>query len=143
MQYTQELDSFTKALLHNFRESLDNQSFLPKLILIIFISHFVSRESIDAYTIAAAPIYGSLRDVLSVSFTGGDGQSNYDLNEKAPLLSDLEKDKGDQCGILESQTSCLCRTSLHEKHAGELPISQGCTFMQTLFNGNLLSEYLC
>ncbi|KAL8095257.1 amino acid transporter AVT1A-like [Apium graveolens] len=95
------------------------------------------KESIDAYTIAAAPIYGSFRDVLNTSFTGGDldGQSNYDLNEKAPLLSDLENNKGDQCGILQAQTSCLCRTSLHEKHAGELPISQGCTFTQTLFNG--------
>lgn len=113
-------------------------------IIDFFFLNFCSRESIDAYTIAAAPIYGSLRDVLNISFTGGDvdGQSKYDLNEKAPLLSDLEKDKGDRCGILESQTSSLCRTSLHEKHAGEHPISQGCTFMQTLFNGNLLSEYL-
>ncbi|KAK1366008.1 Amino acid transporter antl3 [Heracleum sosnowskyi] len=88
------------------------------------------KESIDAYTIAAAPIYGSFRDVLNISFRGGDvdGQSNYDLNEKSPLLSDLEKNKGDRYG-LQSQTS------LHEKHAGELPISQGCTFMQTVFNG--------
>ncbi|KAL1813484.1 hypothetical protein ACET3Z_023549 [Daucus carota] len=95
------------------------------------------KESIDAYTISAAPGFGSFRDAFNSSFTGGDmdNQSNFDLDERAPLLSDLEKNKVDQCRILQSQTSCLCMTSMHKKHAGELPISQGCTFLQTLFNG--------
>lgn len=71
-----------------------------------------------------------------------DSHGYLDANGKVPLLSDSENKyrKGDQHGSLQPQLSWLGKASLHEKSAGELPISQECSFIQTVFNGRILIE---
>ncbi|CAH9102557.1 unnamed protein product [Cuscuta europaea] len=73
------------------------------------------RETMDSFTIAAPPNLGLLRRGLSSSV------SPYDKN-KSFFISD-------------EKTQFLSGASIHEKLPGELPLSHGCSFIQTVING--------
>lgn len=73
-------------------------------------------------------------------------RSSVDIDEnKSPLLpeygSRYQKEDYDKLSKMSSRTSAL--GSLHEHLAGELPIGQGCTFTQTVFNGEHIFMKLC
>lgn len=65
-----------------------------------------------------------------------ESQGNLDANGKIPLLSDYSK--GELCGSSQKPLSWLDKASLHGMSAGELPISQECSFTQTIFNGMIV-----
>ncbi|XP_021744595.1 amino acid transporter AVT1A-like [Chenopodium quinoa] len=94
------------------------------------------RETTDSYTLAASPGFGLLgRTPSLISFRS---RSNIDDDgNKTPLLSEhgsrYQKEDYDKLSKVSSRISAL--GSLHEHLAGELPIGQGCTFTQTVFNG--------
>ncbi|KAF7819093.1 amino acid transporter AVT1A-like [Senna tora] len=87
------------------------------------------RETIDSYTIAASPNLGAVLRTPSLIYSSvvNFSKSSLSLDGKAPLLSDQEDAK--------TQSSWLERVSLHKQLTGELPISYGCSFTQTVFNG--------
>ncbi|KAK3009925.1 hypothetical protein RJ639_011032 [Escallonia herrerae] len=87
------------------------------------------RETIDSYTITASPNFGILRRA---------SRSSLDIEStKTPFLSEYEKvyQKEDLDRVLRAQSSLSQKASLHEQLTGELPISRGCSFTQTIFNG--------
>ncbi|KNA11890.1 hypothetical protein SOVF_130730, partial [Spinacia oleracea] len=91
------------------------------------------RETTDSYTLAASPGFALLGRSPSMR-----SRSSVDIDEnKSPLLpeygSRYQKEDYDKLSKMSSRTSAL--GSLHEHLAGELPIGQGCTFTQTVFNG--------
>ena len=55
-----------------------------------------------------------------------------DLDGKTPLLSQEELDR-----ISRTQSSWSDKAALHKQLTGELPIGRGCSFTQTVFNGEL------
>ncbi|KAL5546603.1 hypothetical protein UlMin_006290, partial [Ulmus minor] len=93
------------------------------------------KETTDSYTIAASPNLVNLGRVSSIIYSsfGGQSKQNLDLDGRAPLLSDRASQKSD----LDSRThsSWSDKVSLHRQLTGELPIGQGCSFTQTIFNG--------
>ncbi|KAH9621057.1 hypothetical protein KSS87_011838 [Heliosperma pusillum] len=88
------------------------------------------RETTDSYTIAASPGFSLLGRSPSLTLRS---RSIIEHDGKAPLLSDYEREEYDKLAKIPSRTSAL--GSLHEHLAGELPIGQGCSFTQTVFNG--------
>uniref|UniRef100_A0A803MJ73 Amino acid transporter transmembrane domain-containing protein n=1 Tax=Chenopodium quinoa TaxID=63459 RepID=A0A803MJ73_CHEQI len=102
----------------------------------LLCSHVFDRETTDSYTLAASPGFGLLgRTPSLISFRS---RSNIDDDgNKTPLLSEhgsrYQKEDYDKLSKVSSRISAL--GSLHEHLAGELPIGQGCTFTQTVFNG--------
>ncbi|KAL6988005.1 Amino acid transporter avt1a [Sarracenia purpurea var. burkii] len=93
----------------------------------------------DSYTIAASPNFGTLRHGSSVRYSGVDIgiKNSLDLGSKAPLLSEYEKifQKEDLDRLSRKQSSWSDKVSLYEQLTGEFPISHGCSFTQTIFNG--------
>ncbi|ESQ52838.1 hypothetical protein EUTSA_v10016504mg [Eutrema salsugineum] len=83
------------------------------------------RETTDSYTIAASPIFGSLRS--NPSFYR-QSRSNLDVESKAPLLPE-RNEESDKASATQSVWS-------HKgSFAEELPIGgYGCSFTQTIFN---------
>ncbi|KAG7570017.1 Amino acid transporter transmembrane domain [Arabidopsis thaliana x Arabidopsis arenosa] len=83
------------------------------------------RETTDSYTIAASPIFGSLRS--NPSFYRA-SRSNLDVESKAPLLPERHEDS-DKASATQSAWS-------HKgSFADELPIGgYGCSVTQTIFN---------
>ncbi|XP_024016975.1 amino acid transporter AVT1A isoform X1 [Morus notabilis] len=96
------------------------------------------KETIDSYTIAASPNFGSslghVRSIIYSSF-GGHSKDSLDLDGKSPLLSDKSYQKSDLDRISRTQSSWSEKSHLHKQLTGELPIGQGCSFTQTIFNG--------
>ncbi|KAF8089177.1 hypothetical protein N665_0514s0007 [Sinapis alba] len=84
------------------------------------------RETTDSYTIAASPIFGSLRS--NPSFYR-QSRSNLDVESKAPLLPE-RNEESDKASVTQSVWS-------HKgSFAEELPIGgYGCSVTQTIFNG--------
>ncbi|PON38833.1 Amino acid transporter, transmembrane domain containing protein [Trema orientale] len=95
------------------------------------------KETIDSYTIAASPNFGSLGHVRSLIYSsfGGHSKSSLDSETKFPLLSDRISSKGDSGRISRTQSSWSDKEQLKKQLTGELPIGQGCSFTQTVFNG--------
>ncbi|KAK6944452.1 Amino acid transporter, transmembrane domain [Dillenia turbinata] len=96
------------------------------------------RETTDSYTISASPGFGILRRRTSKSsYQDITSRSNLDLDTKFPLLTDYEKtqQKENLDRISRMQPSWSATCSSYEQHPGELPISHGCSFAQTIFNG--------
>ncbi|KAL6337035.1 hypothetical protein AAG906_036349 [Vitis piasezkii] len=75
------------------------------------------RETTDSYTIAASPNFGILGSSLGLR------RSSLDIFTK-------NTDR-----ISRTQLSLSEKASFHEQLTGELPISHGCSFTQTVFNG--------
>ncbi|XP_010554769.1 PREDICTED: vacuolar amino acid transporter 1 [Tarenaya hassleriana] len=83
------------------------------------------KETTDSYTIAASPIFGSLK---SFSSFHRNSKSSLDLDTKSPLLPENTEDV-DRISVTQSAWS-------HKgSFAEELPIGRGCSFTQTIFNG--------
>ncbi|KAF7148901.1 hypothetical protein RHSIM_Rhsim03G0039800 [Rhododendron simsii] len=96
-------------------------------------------ETTDSFTITASPIFGTLRRLSSVRYSGydSDSKSSLDLETKTPLLPEYEKSfrKEDSGRISRAQSSWSDKAPLHKQFTGEFPISNGCSFTQTIFNG--------
>ncbi|KAH0878058.1 hypothetical protein HID58_065452 [Brassica napus] len=86
----------------------------------------LNRETTDSYTIAASPIFGSLRS--NPSFYR-QSRSNLDVESKAPLLPE-RNEESDKTSVTQSVWS-------HKgSFAEEFPIGgYGCSVTQTIFNG--------
>ncbi|KAK6942178.1 Amino acid transporter, transmembrane domain [Dillenia turbinata] len=94
------------------------------------------RDTIDSYTIAASPALGILHCRASKSsYQDITSRGNLDLDAKLPLLTDYEKipQKENLDRISKMQSSWSAMHSSYEH--GESPISHGCSFAQTIFNG--------
>ncbi|KAK9921815.1 hypothetical protein M0R45_030311 [Rubus argutus] len=97
------------------------------------------RETMDSYTIAASPNFGNLGFLQSSSYSSFNIKSNVDLDAKSPLLSASEseyisqKRDWDRSSIAQSIWSQ--KSALNQQLTGELPITHGCSFTQTVFNG--------
>lgn len=98
---------------------------------------YLGRETTDSYTIAASPSFGGLGHVRSLIYSsfGGLSKSSLDSETKFPLLSDRVSQKGDSGGISRIPSSWSDKTPLNKQFTGELPIGQGCSLTQTIFNG--------
>nr|GLL24524.1 vacuolar amino acid transporter 1-like [Ipomoea trifida] len=100
------------------------------------------REATDIFSIAATPNMTSVIRGASI-FSSFDFTShgNLDATGKVPLLPDLEKvfqrrDSARPSRVPSRvQPSFSQRSTLHKQPTGELPISYGCTLVQTIFNG--------
>nr|XP_009774973.1 PREDICTED: uncharacterized protein LOC104224942 [Nicotiana sylvestris]XP_009774974.1 PREDICTED: uncharacterized protein LOC104224942 [Nicotiana sylvestris]XP_009774975.1 PREDICTED: uncharacterized protein LOC104224942 [Nicotiana sylvestris] len=96
------------------------------------------RESMDIYTIAASPNFGSFQPVASFKYSTSDisSQNNLVWSVKTPLLSIDGKShqKSDLDVPGRSQASWPEKVS-SRMITGELPISHGCSLVQTIFNG--------
>lgn len=94
------------------------------------------RETLDPYTIAASPAFGMLGRTPSLRFLGTDKSGSLDLDEKAPLLSD--DDRSFQIADVEklsrAQSALSEKSHLSRHFTEELPIGQGCSWTQTVFN---------
>uniref|UniRef100_A0A7C9EC17 Amino acid transporter transmembrane domain-containing protein n=1 Tax=Opuntia streptacantha TaxID=393608 RepID=A0A7C9EC17_OPUST len=87
-----------------------------------------------SYTLAASPAFGYLgRTPISGVLRN---RSNMDVT-KTPLLADQENSYLKiECGNVSKASSRISiLASLHEHLTGELPIGEGCSFTQTVFNG--------
>ncbi|XP_062111968.1 amino acid transporter AVT1A isoform X2 [Humulus lupulus] len=93
------------------------------------------KETIDSHIIS--PNFGSLGHVRSLIYSsfGGHSKSSLDSETRLPLLSDRISQKGDSGRISRTQSSWSDKTQLNKQLTGELPIAQGCSFTQTVFNG--------
>ncbi|XP_057249159.1 amino acid transporter AVT1A [Beta vulgaris subsp. vulgaris] len=94
------------------------------------------RETTDSYTLAASPGFALLGRTSSMLSARSRSSLDNDGN-KAPLLPDhgskYQVEDYDKLSKVSSRVSAL--GSLHEHLGGELPIGQGCSFTQTVFNG--------
>lgn len=97
---------------------------------------FFCRETTDSYTLAASPGFALLGRTSSMLSARSRSSLDIDGN-KAPLLPDhgskYQVEDYDKLSKVSSRVSAL--GSLHEHLGGELPIGQGCSFTQTVFNG--------
>lgn len=93
------------------------------------------RETTDSYTIAASPYFGTLGPSPSIKYSSFHSQdrNNLDLDARYPFLSDYEKEELDR--ISRTRSSLSEKISFHKQLTGELLISHGCSFTQTIFNG--------
>ncbi|KAI8562489.1 hypothetical protein RHMOL_Rhmol03G0040300 [Rhododendron molle] len=114
------------------------QSYRYAMSYIIF-SDRTLRETTDSFTITASPIFGTLRRLSSIRYSDCDidSKSSLDLEIKTPLLPEYEKSfrKEDSGRISRTQSSWSDKAPLHKQFTGEFPISNGCSFTQTIFNG--------
>ncbi|GAB4843941.1 hypothetical protein Ancab_013905 [Ancistrocladus abbreviatus] len=99
------------------------------------------RETTNSLTIAASPAFGVLGTSPGVrdSYINPDiySRSNLDLDGKVPLLPEHGKltQKEDIVGVSTAWSTYSTKSGLHEHLTGELPLGQGCSLMQTVFNG--------
>ncbi|CAA0829835.1 Transmembrane amino acid transporter family protein [Striga hermonthica] len=89
------------------------------------------RETTDFYSIAASPNFGTL---FRSSAIGSSAMINQnDLNDRMPLIADYKR------GYREEHFERLKTPSLlsvsSSMPTGEFPLSHGCSFVQTIFNG--------
>lgn len=115
-----------------------NFSFVPRSRLIK--NYFFGRETVDSYTIAASPYFGNLGPLgssIRYSSFGSDTKSNVDLDATSRLLSDHEivNERNELDRISRTQSSWSDKAPFLKQLTGELPIGQGCSFTQTVFNG--------
>ncbi|KAF8392948.1 hypothetical protein HHK36_021188 [Tetracentron sinense] len=104
------------------------------------VKFLCGRKATDSYTITASPNFGILHRAPNIRYSSSDigTKSSLDLDAKSPLLSDFERvyQKEDSDKILRTRSLWSEeKGSLHEQLNGDLPIGQGCSFTQTVFNG--------
>ncbi|XP_022882712.1 amino acid transporter AVT1A-like isoform X2 [Olea europaea var. sylvestris] len=97
------------------------------------------RETIDSYTIAASPKFGTLELGSSNRY------SPFEVNNSSYSHSDVTKsllpekatgeEKDNEGGISIARLSSSEKAPLHEQLTGEFPVSHGCSLIQTIFNG--------
>lgn len=96
-----------------------------------FDAFLFGRETTDSYTLAASPNFGNrlghVRSIIYSSF-GGHSKDSVDLDAKSPFLVDR---------ISGIQSSWSGKSHVSTQLTGELPIGHGCSFTQTVFNGQL------
>nr|XP_027072232.1 amino acid transporter AVT1A-like isoform X1 [Coffea arabica] len=95
------------------------------------------KETTDFYSIAASPNFGNLRLISGAFYPDGSSQNSLDISGKTPLLSEYKNinQKGEVDRISARQSSWLEKSSVYRQLTGELPIGQGCSLTQTIFNG--------
>lgn len=93
----------------------------------------------DSYTISMSPNFGILgpSPIRSI-FESNYSKSNYGVDVRSLLLANFEannqKDDPARMSRLHSAVSARS-TSIYSQATGEFPISYGCSFTQTVFNG--------
>lgn len=108
---------------------------------LLFILHCFpfGREATDSYTIIPSPNFGMFRVPSILQTSLQNLSSSLDMDAKAPLLSDQggahQNEDFDKISRIQSLRSE--RASFSKQLTGELPISRGCSFTQTIFNGSL------
>ncbi|KAL3623727.1 hypothetical protein CASFOL_032543 [Castilleja foliolosa] len=92
------------------------------------------RETTDIYSIAASPSFGTF---FGISGAGSSAISQNDLNDRMPFLSDYNKKGNYSEGFSRFRTPSVLseKASLYKQQTGEFPVSYGCSFVQTIFNG--------
>ncbi|KAK1366001.1 hypothetical protein POM88_041562 [Heracleum sosnowskyi] len=95
------------------------------------------REATDSYTIAFSPNFGLItrssffrQSTHSISAT-----TIFDNDYKTPLMGENEDIYKKEDSDRISRSSWLEKSSLREGSVEEPPVSQGCSFIQTVFNG--------
>ncbi|XP_030484485.2 amino acid transporter AVT1A [Cannabis sativa] len=93
------------------------------------------KETIDSHIIS--PNFGNLEHVRSIIYSsfGGHSKASLDSENRLPLLSDRISQKDDSGRISRTPSSWSDKTQVNKQLTGELPIGQGCSFTQTVFNG--------
>lgn len=105
-----------------------------------FPCHLSGRESIDPYTISVSPGFGTLGRSSSLRYSvlhSSFSKSHLEADASAPLLPDygIHHHKEDYARISRFLSSFSAKSSICRQPTGELPISHGCSFIQTVFNG--------
>ena len=98
-------------------------------MLCVFGFFFVcDRETVDSYTIAASPNVGAavLRTPSLIYSSFVRSKSSLSFDGRTPLISEQDL----------SKKSWLERLSFQKQFTGEIPLGQGCSLTQTVFNGN-------
>ncbi|KAH6779624.1 Transmembrane amino acid transporter family protein [Perilla frutescens var. hirtella] len=97
------------------------------------------RETTDPYSISVSPNFGTLKHRSSSRYSFSEVNNNDYLQSdaKRSLLSKEVsfEEKYDTESISVARLSWSEKASLHEQLTAELPISHGCSFSQTIFNG--------
>ncbi|XP_030519983.1 amino acid transporter AVT1A [Rhodamnia argentea] len=96
------------------------------------------RETTDSYTISLSPNLGFLVRSPSIRYSSCDNgfpKSNVDAGSRSPLLTEESKHPKEEDVISRAQSSYSAKSSYHQQLTGELPISHGCSFTQTVFHG--------
>ncbi|KAK8715488.1 hypothetical protein V6N13_042822 [Hibiscus sabdariffa] len=99
------------------------------------------KETMDPYTITAAPsfgIVGGIQNLRHLSFSSQ--RSNFELDGKFPFLPDNRKSYSKEFldSMTRAQSGWLQRPSFAKQLTGEFPISYGCSVTQTVFNSILM-----
>nr|XP_017257450.1 PREDICTED: vacuolar amino acid transporter 1-like isoform X3 [Daucus carota subsp. sativus] len=100
------------------------------------------REATDSYTIAVSPNFGLLgrSPFFRQSSHEISARTSFGNDYKTPLLGENENSYEKEDLETKSRSSWSVKSSLHENFIEERPISQGCSFTQTIFNGvNMLA----
>ncbi|KAG6430981.1 hypothetical protein SASPL_109056 [Salvia splendens] len=98
-------------------------------------------ETADAYSISVSPSFGTLKHRSSSRYSFSEVNNNDFMQSDARrslLLLSKEESLDEKYGpesISVAGLSLSQRASLYEQLTGELPISRGCSFSQTIFNG--------
>ncbi|GMJ03793.1 hypothetical protein like AT2G41190 [Hibiscus trionum] len=95
------------------------------------------KETMDPYTITAAPSFGVVGGIQNLRhFSFSSQRSNLELDGKFPLLPDNPKSYSKEFlgGISRAQSGWSQRPSFAKQFTGEFPISYGCSVTQTVFN---------
>lgn len=91
------------------------------------------RETTDSYTLAASPGFAFLGRTPSMNLRS---RSKIDIDGNVPLLSEYDsKYTKEEYDKVIKTPSRLSLASVHEHITGELPVGQGCSLTQTVFNG--------
>ncbi|OWM85475.1 hypothetical protein CDL15_Pgr019099 [Punica granatum] len=98
------------------------------------------RDSIDPYTITVLPGFGTLGRSPSVRYSALDhnfSKSQIDTDSSAPFLTDYEihYHKEDPTKVSRILSEYSTKSTIYRHPTGELPLSHGCNFIQTVFNG--------
>ncbi|KAK3446560.1 hypothetical protein EUGRSUZ_A02245 [Eucalyptus grandis] len=85
-----------------------------------------------------SPNFGFLSRSPSIRYSSYDNdysKSNIDAGSKSPLLTEEYKHSREEDVVSRAQSSYSAKSSFRRQITGELPISHGCSFTQTVFNG--------
>lgn len=113
-------------------------------LIFLFLFFFLCRETTDTYSISVSPNFGTLKHRSSSRYSFSEVNNNEYMQSDArrSLLSkeDSVDEKYDPESTSVARLSWSEKASLHEQLTGELPISRGCSFSQTIFNGRQADE---
>lgn len=104
----------------------------------IWLHHFlVNREATDSYTIAVSPNFGLIKrsSFFGQSTHNISATTSFDNDFKTPLLGENEDTYKKEDSDRISRSPLLEKAPSREGFIEESPVSQGCSFTQTIFNG--------